>query len=116
MSKPKRAKYEVRHQIETMAYKKNRIGALVDAAPATAREEILKAYEEAKCSQRDAAKALDCAENTLIRWIDALAMRPAIEKLKKRAAKEGWHHDHKGGRPALAKKKARRARPSVGAT
>lgn len=90
-----------------MAYQKQKLGLLIEVDPRAARAEILKAYETAKASQRDAATELGCSETTLIRWIKLLDLQVTLLKLKKRAIKENWHHVNqtRGGRPPGSRNK-----------
>ena len=77
-----------------MAYTKHTIGLLIEVNPTEASRQILEAYRKGKASQRDAAKILGVAESTIIRWVKLLELGDKLEGLKKKALREGWHHEN----------------------
>lgn len=92
-----------------MAYKVQPLGMMVTLDPDKARAEIIEAYTKAGASLTDAASRLECSMSSLLRWIDSLGMMAEIRGLKKKAKREGWHHDRNslGGRPVGSTKKRR---------
>lgn len=95
-----------------MAFKKHVLTSLVEVAPKEAAEKICAAYEQAKASQRDAAKLLGVAEATIIRWVKHLDLSDRFAKIKRRAIREGWHHENNRlatGRPRGWSKKGKAA-------
>ncbi len=76
-----------------MAYTKHTLAALIEVDPKEAKAQICDAYTKAKASQRDAANVLGVAESTLIRWVRILDLAEAFAKIKRRAHREGWHHE-----------------------
>lgn len=85
-----------------MAFHVHEMTALLVVDPKAARRRILDAYRKARANARDAAKILGCGERTLHRWVDRLMMKPDLERMARRAQREGWYHDKftLGGRPA----------------
>ncbi len=76
-----------------MAYVKHQLAALIEVDPKAAAKQICDAYVEGKASQRDAAAVLGVNESTYYRWVKLLDLSAALEKLKAKAKKEGWHHE-----------------------
>ena len=65
-----------------------RIGALIVIAPDQARAEILAAIDAAKGNRTHAAATLGVPVMTLRKWIDRLALWPAIDEL---CQAKGYH-------------------------
>lgn len=88
-----------------MAYTKHPMQALMQLDPKQAKAKLLEAYRAAGASKRGVAVALGCTEQTIQNWLKTLDLETAFARLKKRAIKEGWHHDHsrQGGRPKGSK-------------
>lgn len=87
-----------------------RIGALIVVAPDQARAEILAALDAAKGNRTHAAEALGVSLSILKRWIVALDLYPAIDKL----CEEKGHDVHPGAsrKPrAPARKPPRKRQP-----
>lgn len=82
----------------------HRISSLAVIDPKAAAKELLGAYVRAKANKVEAARLLGAGLRTFDRWVVQLDLAPAMEKMKDRAKREGWHHDHsqRGGRPAKA--------------
>ncbi len=82
--------------------------ALITVEPGKAKEKILAALKTSKVHMATAAAALGCTHGTLLRWIADLELTRAVEQMKGKAIKEGWHHGRKGGRPVGKTASARR--------
>lgn len=83
-----------------MPYQRQKLLALITIDPKAAKKEILDAFREAKANRIDTAKALGCHHHTLTRWCEELGIREELDKLEKKALKEGWHHGkNRQGRP-----------------
>lgn len=74
-----------------------RMKSLIEVDPKAAAEEILRAFEKAKCHVGDSAELLGCQRQTFARWVKLLKLDKDLKRLAKRAEKEGWHHGRKGG-------------------
>lgn len=77
-----------------MPYQKHPMFAKVETDPKAAANEIVALYARKKASQQAVAKALGCAERTIIRWIKALEEKGTnivqrLEREKERAEKAG---------------------------
>src|ERR1700722_2351765 len=104
-----------------MAYAEHELALKAKLDPEAAAKGILAAYRKARCSVRAMAAAHGCTEQTMARWIRGIDRRmedrsretltARLEKLKARAAEEGWHHDgnRQGGRPKGGANKKKRA-------
>lgn len=95
-----------------MAFLQHDFAARMVREPRAAAREILRRYQEAKCSQKQVALDMGCSEPTIIRWIKVLnekgtGIRARMVEMRKRALREGWHHNEgrKGGRPARLEKR-----------
>jgi hypothetical protein len=71
-------------------YRKTRLSRLIEDSPDHARAEILAAYRLKGANLKASAAVLDCTYSTLIRWVKRLELGPALEKLSKVGADEGW--------------------------
>lgn len=103
MAKTKKKPTEIE---DGRGFRKVDMTARIQIEPKKAREEIAAAYRVAGASLKHAAKVLGVAERTLHRWVDALEMRPALEKMTKAALAEGWMCKTRRRRPAMAKTEA----------
>ena len=95
------------------------IHAMIQVQPKVAKEKILEALRRHGMHIGNAAEALGCSYNTFLRWVEELALGPAIEKMKVQAKREGWRHTQNTpstGRPAGSKDKAPRQRRRVDAS
>ena len=88
-----------------MAYRKHPFSAKVEFSPREAADEIVRLYAR-ESSQQAVARALDCTEETVCRWIARLEkagtkIKARLAREKRRAIAEGRHHDRnrQGGRP-----------------
>ncbi len=80
-----------------MAFVKHQMRSLIDVDPDRARREILAAVRKAKMHMGEAAKALECRQQTLLSWVRALDLEQEIDEMRETAKRNGWHHDRLGG-------------------
>lgn len=71
-------------------FRKLELNAIIEVAPDRAREQILAAYRVAGASLRATANVLGCTERTLHRWVDRLELRDDLDKMTRKAQREGW--------------------------
>lgn len=99
----------------------NELGMLVDFHPKEASEKILAAFVAAKANRAACAKALVVSRETLWRWVKKLGLEKSIERVEKKARREGWRLDERksgGDGPKKrtksgAKRSAKRARKAA---
>lgn len=92
---------------------RHEIQALIQIQPEKAKTKIKDALKQNGVHLGNTAKFLGCSYNTFLRWVEQLELSETIEKMKDKAAKEGWRHTQNTpstGRPAGAKDKTPRTR------
>jgi hypothetical protein len=95
-----------------MAFVSHELTHRIEREPEKAAGVLLDAYRDGKCKAGAAAALLRVTLRTWIRWIARLdaalgaskkgTMSARMDKLKRRARREGWHHKDVGGRPKKA--------------
>lgn len=93
-------------------YTSHQINALIIVDPEEAAKFILQALRKAKMQKMVAVKILGCSHGTFLRWVEKLKLDSRIEKLRRRALREGWHFERipSPGRPKGSKDREERVR------
>ena len=89
------------------------LGHLVALDPAEARQRIASAYRESGAHLANAATLLGVAYVSLWRYVQSLDMRPELDRLSRKAHRDGWHHESLGGRPRKQRGNAPRRNSKV---
>jgi transposase-like protein len=85
----------------------HQIAHLIHVDAAKAKKQILDALREEGMHMANAAARIGCTHGTLLVWVKKLDMQADIDALRDVAKRNGWHHDHVGGRPRGPGKVAR---------